>query len=107
MVYSIAQIEGYSLPLASISEQRCTHKHTAKQAEPSTHLHLVTVEEVDVGFVLVLVLTHQQQHGGVTCLIQDRLAQVDGGEREVLQLLLRVHDSGIVRGLQPLCYKLS
>lgn len=56
------------------------------------------MEEVDVGFVLVLVLTHQQQHGGVTCLIQDRLAQVDGVKREVLQLLLQVRNGGIVRG---------
>lgn len=62
-----------------------------------THLHLVTVEEVDVGSVLLLVLTHQQQHGGVTRLIQDRLTQVDGGEREVLQLLLQEHNRGTVR----------
>lgn len=57
------------------------------------------MEEVDVGFVLLLVLTHQQQHGGVTGLIQDRLTQVDDGEREVLHLLLQEeHNSGMVRG---------
>lgn len=53
-----------------------------------THLHLITVEEVDVGIVLVLVLTHEQQHRGVAGLIQHRLTHVDGGEREVLQFLL-------------------
>lgn len=54
-----------------------------------THVDLVAVEKVDVGFVLLFVLTHQQQHGGVMHQIQDRLAQVDGGEGEVLQLLLQ------------------
>lgn len=47
------------------------------------------MEKVNVGFVLVFVLTHQQQHGGVTHLIRDGLAQLDGGEGEVLQLLLQ------------------
>jgi len=54
------------------------------------------VEEVDVRFVLLLVLTHQQQHGGVTCLIQDRLTHVDGWEGEVLQLFLH-HNIRMVR----------
>lgn len=56
------------------------------------------MEEVDVGFVLLVVLTHQQQHGGVTCLIQDRLAHEDGGKREVLQLFLQEHDRETIRG---------
>lgn len=56
---------------------------------PHTHLHLITVEEVDVGSVLVLVLTHQQQHGRVPSLVQDCLTHVDDREREVLQLLLQ------------------
>lgn len=55
------------------------------------------MEEVYVRFVLVFVLTHQQQHGGVPCLIQDCLTQVDGGEREVLQLLLQEQHEGLMR----------
>lgn len=53
---------------------------------------------MDVGFVLLLVLTHQQQHGGVTRLIQDSLTHVDGGERKVLQLLLQEHNRGMFPG---------
>lgn len=56
------------------------------------------MEEVNVGLVLVFVLTHQQQHGGVTRLIRDRLAQVDGGEGEVLQLLLQEQQGEAVSG---------
>lgn len=47
------------------------------------------MKKVNVGFVLVFVLTHQQQHGGVTRLVQDCLAQVDDGQGKVLQLLLQ------------------
>ena len=65
--------------------------------QTETHLHLVTVEEVDVGFVLLLVLTHQQQHGGIACLVEHRLTHVDGGEREVLQLLLQEHNRRLVK----------
>lgn len=57
------------------------------------------MEEVDVRFVLLLVLTHQQQHGGVTSLIQDCLTHVDGGEGEVLQLFLQENNREVVRGL--------
>lgn len=53
-----------------------------------THLHLVTVEEMDVGPVLLIVLAHKQQHRGVAGLIQHRLAHVHRGQWEVLQLLL-------------------
>lgn len=56
--------------------------------QTKTHIHFVAVEKVDVGFVLVLVLTHEQHHGGVTGLIQHRLTHVDGWKREVLQLFL-------------------
>lgn len=52
------------------------------------HLHLVAVEEVDVGLALLRVLAHEQQHGRVAQLVQHRLAVPDGGQREVLQLLL-------------------
>lgn len=80
-------------------QQKIKDANWAKPVKTETHLHLVAVEEVDVGFVLLLVLTHQQQHGGVTGLIQDRLTQVDDGEREVLHLLLQEeHNSGMVRG---------
>lgn len=54
-----------------------------------THVDLVAVEKVNVGFVLVFVLAHQQQHGRVTRLVQDGLAQLDDGQGEVLQLLLQ------------------
>lgn len=54
-----------------------------------THVDLVAVKKVNVGFVLVFVLTHQQQHGGVAHLIQDCLAQLDDGQGKVLQLLLQ------------------
>lgn len=63
-----------------------------------THVDLVAVEKVNVGLVLVFVLTHQQQHGGVTRLIRDCLAQVDDGEGEVLQLLLQEQQSEAVSG---------
>lgn len=44
---------------------------------------------MDVGFVLVFVLTHQEQHRRVARLVQDRLTHVDSGQREVLQLFLQ------------------
>lgn len=56
------------------------------------------MEEVDVGSVLLLVLTNQQEDGGVTCLIQDRLTHLDCGKREVLQLFLQGRNRGKVRG---------
>ena len=52
------------------------------------HLHLVAVEEVDVGLALVRVLAHEQQHGRVAQLVEHRLAVPHAGQREVLQLLL-------------------
>lgn len=60
----------------------------------SAHLHLVAVEEVDVGFVLLRILAHQEQHGGVAHLVQHRLAVLDCGQRKVLQLLLEEKGSG-------------
>lgn len=44
---------------------------------------------MDVRSVLLLVLTHEQQHGRVACLIQHRLTKVDCGNREVLQFFLQ------------------
>lgn len=55
------------------------------------HLHLVAVEEVDVGLALLRVLAHKQQHGRVAQLVQHRLAALHSGQREVFQLLLRGH----------------
>lgn len=77
-----------------VANQPCTDnkRHKLGQVcniQTETHLHLITVKEVDVWFVLVLVLTHEQQHGGVTCLIQHCLRHLDGGERKVLQLFLQ------------------
>ncbi|TNN86994.1 hypothetical protein EYF80_002749 [Liparis tanakae] len=60
------------------------------------------VEEVDVGFVLLVVLTHQQEDGGVARLIQDRLTHVDCGKREVLQLFLQEHNRGTSSNLTAL-----
>lgn len=60
----------------------------------SAHLHLVAVEEVDVGFVLLRILAHQEQHGGVAHLVQHRLAVLDCRQRKVLQLLLEEKGSG-------------
>lgn len=54
------------------------------------------MEEMDVGFVLVPVLTHEQQHRWVACLIQHRLAEVDCGEGEVLQFFLHNNQNAIV-----------
>lgn len=70
----------------------------ACNVQTETHLHLVTVEKVDVGFMLLFVLANQKQHGRVTCLIQDRLTHLDGWERKVLQLLLQKFNRGRVRG---------
>lgn len=39
-----------------------SHTNWAEPVWTDTHVHLVAVEEVDVGLVLVIVLTHQQQH---------------------------------------------
>lgn len=63
------------------------HSHPTGK-EGSAHLHLVTVEEVDVRFVLLRILAHQEEDGGIAHLIQHRLAVLDCRQREVLQLLL-------------------
>lgn len=63
------------------------HSHPAGK-EGSAHLHLVAVEEVDVRFVLLRILAHQEEDGGIAHLIQHRLAVLDCRQREVLQLLL-------------------
>lgn len=70
----------------------CSLFHTSK--EGSAHLHLVTVEEVDIRFVLLRILAHQEQDGGVAHLVQHCLAVLHCGQGEVLQLLLKRKGSG-------------
>ena len=62
-----------------------------------THLHLVAVEEVDIRLALLRVLAHEQQHRRVAQLVEDRLAALHRGQREVFQLLLRVHRADMTR----------
>lgn len=57
--------------------------------EGSAHLHLVTVEEVDVRFVLLRILAHEQEDGGIAHLIEHCLAVLHCRQGEVLQLLLQ------------------
>lgn len=64
-------------------------RDTCPQHRSPSHLHLVAVEEVDIGLALVRVLAHEQQHGRVAQLVQHRLAVPHCRQREVLQLLLR------------------
>ena len=56
--------------------------------EVSAHLHLIAVEEVDVRFVLLRILAHQEEDGGIAHLVEHRLAVLDSRQWEVLQLLL-------------------
>lgn len=72
----------------------------APPAAPA-HLHLIAVEEVDVGLVLLRVLAHEQQHRRVAQLVQHRLAVPHRGQREVLQLLLRDRGSDAARTARP------
>ena len=74
----------------------CSLFHTSK--EGSAHLHLIAVEEVDVRFVLLRILTHQEEDGGIAHLIQHRLAVLDCRQREVLQLLLEEKEEGVRQG---------
>lgn len=68
---------------------------------PPAYLHLVAVEEVDVGLALVRVLAHEQQHGRVAQLVEHRLAVPHAGQREVLQLLLGDRRPGPAHGGGP------
>lgn len=63
--------------------------------EGSAHLHLVTVEEVDVRFVLLGILTHKQEDGGIAHLIEHCLAVLHCRQGEVLQLLLQEKGEGV------------
>lgn len=54
-----------------------------------SHLHFVAVEEVNVWFVLFIVLTDEQKDGGVPRLVQQRLTVMDCGQRKVFKLFLR------------------
>lgn len=74
-----------------------THLHPTGK-EGSAHLHLVAVEEVDVRFVLLRILAHQEEDGGIAHLVQHRLAVLDCGQREVLQLLLEKKEEAGQRG---------
>lgn len=71
----------------------CSLFHTSE--ESSAHLHLVAVEEVDVRFVLLRILAHQEEDGGIAHLIEHRLAVLDCRQREVLQLLLEEKEEGV------------
>ena len=73
----------------------CSLFHTSK--EGFAHLHLVAVEEVDVRFVLLRILTHQEEDGGIAHLIQHCLAVLDCWQREVLQLLLEEKEEGVTQ----------
>lgn len=63
--------------------------------EGSAHLHLVTVEEVDVRFVLLRILAHEQEDGGIAHLIEHCLAVLHCRQGEVLQLLLQEKGEGV------------
>lgn len=54
-----------------------------------SHLHFVTVEEVNVWFVLFVVLTDEQKDRRVSCLVQQRLTVMNCGQRKVFKLFLR------------------
>lgn len=53
------------------------------------HLHFVAVEEVNVWFVLFVVLTDEQKDGRVSRLVQQRLTVMNCGQRKVFKLFLR------------------
>lgn len=87
--------EGWrALSTAGLAEPEHAVLGVSQRHGGSAHLHLVAVEEVDVGFVLLRILAHQEQHGGVAHLVQHRLAVLDCGQRKVLQLLLEEKGSG-------------
>lgn len=54
-----------------------------------SHLHFVTVEEVNVWFVLFVVLTDEQKDRRVSCLVQQSLTVMNCGQRKVFKLFLR------------------
>lgn len=58
-------------------------------------LHLITVEEVDVRFVLLRILTHKQEDGGIAHLIEHCLAVLHCWQGKVLQLLLQEKGKGV------------
>lgn len=50
---------------------------------------------MDVRFVLLRILAHQEEDGGITHLVQHRLAVLDRGQGKVLQLLLQEEEEGV------------
>lgn len=90
-------------PLASITalsmsawiREACGERGAGLQAllgtsqSEAAYLHLVTLEEVQVGFALTRVLADQSQEGGEDAGVHQGLDQLHAAHREPLQLLLR------------------
>lgn len=71
-----------------------THVSLADVILPSVqseaaYLDVVTLEQVQVRFALTRLLTHQSQDGVVAAGVHDGLTVLDGGDGEVLQLVLK------------------